>query len=74
MRNYEFVLNNLQSHFGDVDLSSLNSDYILDFMSKMSEGTKQSTKKLRFTLLTAFFNLIKNSVSPDFQSREIHPI
>jgi integrase/recombinase XerD len=68
MRNYEFVLNKFQSHFGDVDLSSLTSDDILDFMSKMSEGTKQSTKKLRFTLLTAFFNLIKNSVSPDFQS------
>ena len=38
------------------------------FMSKTSDGTKPSTKKLRFTLLTAFFNFIKNSVDPDFQN------
>jgi integrase len=37
-------------------------------MSKVSDGTKQSTKKLRFTLLSAFFNYIKNSVDPDFQN------
>ena len=37
-------------------------------MSKTSDGTKPSTKKLRFTLLTAFFNFIKNSVDPDFQN------
>ncbi len=37
-------------------------------MSEISDGTKQSTKKLRFTLLSAFFNYIKNSVDPDFQN------
>jgi len=37
-------------------------------MTKVSDGTKQSTKKLRFTLLAAFFNYIKNSVDPDFQN------
>jgi integrase/recombinase XerD len=37
-------------------------------MSKISDGIKQSTKKLRFTLLTAFFNFIKKSVDPDFQN------
>jgi len=37
-------------------------------MSKVSDGTKQSTKKLRFTLLSAFFNYIKNSVDPGLQN------
>ena len=37
-------------------------------MSKVSGGTKQSTKKLRFTLLSAFFNYIKNSLDPGFQN------
>ena len=36
-------------------------------MSEVSDGTKQNTKKLRFTLLAAFFNYIKNSVEPDFK-------
>ena len=37
-------------------------------MSKISDGIKQSTKKLRFTLLAAFFNFIKNSIDLDFQN------
>jgi integrase/recombinase XerD len=64
LRNYEFVLDNFQKHFGEKDLSSIISDDILDFMSKFSEGAKQNTKKLRFTLLSAFFNFVKNSIDP----------
>jgi integrase/recombinase XerD len=37
-------------------------------MTEVTDGLKQSTKKLRFTLLSAFFNYIKNSVNPDFQN------
>jgi len=37
-------------------------------MSEVSDGNKQNTKKLRFTLLSAFFNSIKNSVDPDLQN------
>jgi integrase/recombinase XerD len=37
-------------------------------MSTVSEGTKQNTKKLRFTLLSAFYNFVKNSLDPDFQN------
>jgi hypothetical protein len=59
-------LDNFQNHFGDVELSSITSEDILAFMSKVSDGTKQNTKKLRFTLLSAFFNFIKNSVNPEF--------
>ena len=68
LRNYEFILSNFQNHFGDIELSYITSEDILAFMSKVSEGTKQNTKKLRFTLLAAFFNFIKNSVDPEFQN------
>jgi len=37
-------------------------------MSEISDGTKQNTKKLRFTLLAAFFNFIKNSVDHKFHN------
>jgi len=40
----------------------------LSFLTKISEGTKQTTKKLRYTLLSAFFNFIKISIDPDFQN------
>jgi integrase/recombinase XerD len=37
-------------------------------MFEVADGSKQSTKKLRFTLLSAFFNYIKNTVDSDFQN------
>ena len=68
LRNYEFILNNFQHHFGDIDLSAITSEDILVFMSKVSDGTKQNTKKLRFSLLSAFFNFVKNSLDHDYQN------
>ena len=37
-------------------------------MTKLSGNTKQNTQQLRFTLLAAFFNHIKNSINPDFKN------
>lgn len=37
-------------------------------MSTITEGTKQNTKKLRFTLLSAFFNFVKNSLDSEVQN------
>jgi integrase len=64
LRNYEFILGNLQKHFGDIDLSAITSEDILDFMSTVTDGTSQNTKKLHFTLISAFFNFVKNSLDP----------
>jgi site-specific recombinase XerD len=68
LRNYEFVLNNFQKHFGDTELLSITPEDISDFMSMVSDGNKQNTEKLRFTLLSAFFNFVKNSLDSDFQN------
>jgi len=65
LRNYEFILDKFQHHFGDIDLSFITSEAILAFMSTISYGTKQNTKKLRFSLLSAFFNYAKESLDHD---------
>ena len=41
---------------------------ILAFLAEFTEGNKQSTKRLRYSLLSAFFNFIKNSIDPAFQN------
>ena len=43
-RNYEFILESFQNHFGDIELSSITSEDILKFKSEVSDGTKQNTK------------------------------
>ncbi len=65
MRNYEFILGSFHKHFGEIDLSVISSEDILGFMSTITDGTSQNTKKLRFTLLSAFFNFVKNSLDPE---------
>ena len=37
-------------------------------MSTVTDGTKQNTKKLRFSLLSAFFNFVKNSLDSEIQN------
>ena len=73
MRNYNFILTKFNQYFGDIELSTITTEDTLAFLSHITEGTKQSTKKLRFTLLAAFFNFIKNSVEPDFQNHCDNP-
>lgn len=67
-RNYEFIFGSFQNYFGDIEISSISSEGVLAFMSAVSGGAKQSTKKLRFTLLSAFFNYLKHSADPGFQN------
>lgn len=62
------ILNRFELHFGNIELSSITADTILPFLSQISEGAKQSTKKLRYSLLSAFFNFIRNSVDAAFQN------
>jgi integrase/recombinase XerD len=64
IRNYELVLTRFCDQFGDRELASLTTDEILAFLTQFTEGTKQSTKRLRYSLLSAFFNFIKGSVDP----------
>ncbi len=60
------------SKFGDQfdarELHSITSDDILSFLNQITEGKKHSTRRTRYACLTAFFNLIKNTVDPKLQN------
>ena len=68
LKNYKFVLTRFENYFGNIELTSITTDGILPFLTKISEGAKQSTKKLRYSLLSAFFNFIKTSFDSDIQN------
>ena len=68
MKNYEFVFTQFQDGFGDRLADSITPDEILSFLTKLTDGTKQSTKRNRYSSLKAFFNYIKNSIDPNFQN------
>jgi len=68
VRNYELVFRRFSDQFGDRELGSISPDEILTFLTLFTEGTKQSTRRLRYCLLSAFFTFIKNSVDPKFEN------
>ena len=60
--NYLSILSQLNRQFDNRDLKTITSDEALAFLTQFNNGTKQTTKRLRYSLLNAFFNLIKNSL------------
>ena len=54
--------------FGDRLADSITPDEVLAFLTKLTDGTKQTTKRNRYSRLQAFFNYIKNSIAPNFQN------
>lgn len=40
----------------------------MEFLVKITEGLKQSTKKLKYSLLKSLFNFIKNTAEPDLSN------
>ena len=68
MKNYEFVFTQFQDEFGDRLADAITPDEILSFLTKLTDGTKQSTKRNRYSSLKAFFNYIKNSIDPNLQN------
>jgi integrase len=67
-RAVEFVLSKFNSQFGDRDLSTIKSDEILSFLTPITKGNKQSTKRSRYSALSSFFNLVKNTVDPKIEN------
>jgi len=59
--NYQVLLSRFNEQFRERDLQSITPDEILTFLTRLNGGTKQTTKRLRYALLNAFFNLIKNT-------------
>ena len=74
VRNYELILSRFCSQFGERAVVSITNEEILTFLTQFTEGTKQSTKRLRYSLLSAFFNFIKNSVDPHCENPCESPI
>ena len=68
MKNYKFIFTQFQDEFGDRLADVITPDDILSFLTKLTDGTKQSTKRNRYSILKAFFNYIKNSINPNFQN------
>ena len=51
LRAYHAVLSNFSREFGERNLQEITSDEVLSFLNRMTEGTKQQTKRTRYAHL-----------------------
>ncbi|MBT4287958.1 MAG: site-specific integrase, partial [Desulfobacula sp.] len=66
MRNYFYFLTRFKEDYGNFEVSKIKSEDVMIFLTKVTDGQKQSTKKLKFSLLRSFFNFIKDSFDSSF--------
>jgi len=68
VRSYEAILTKFGFIFGDKDLEDISSEDILSFLDQISGGTKQQTKRTRYSHLAAFYNFIINNIDEQIQN------
>jgi len=68
VKSYEFVFSKFRPHFRHRQIESITSDEIQSFLTTLTQGNKQTTKRNRYSTLRAFFNFIKNSNDSNFQN------
>ena len=62
LKNYDFLFTRFTYEFSERELDTISPDEILSFLTRITEGGKQTTKRNRYSSLKAFFNYIKNSI------------
>jgi site-specific recombinase XerD len=62
IRAYESILTKFGLVFGGKDIEEISSEDVLTFLGKITDGTKQQTKRTRYSHLTAFFNFIISNI------------
>ncbi len=68
VKNYEFLLGKFKTSFNDRAIESITPEEIISFLANLAEGRKQNTKRGRYTTMSAFFNLITNTLLPEMQN------
>ncbi len=68
LRTYQSVLSKFSAQFGERELDSITPDEIRSFLTEINQGTKQATKKTRYSQLTSFFNFVIENLDPNFRS------
>ena len=67
-RSTEFVLNQFNEKFGDWELSAITSDEVLAFLTDLTDGKKQTTKRSRYAVLSSFFNLMQEIIDQELKN------
>ena len=73
LANYEFLLGKFGHSYQGRCIDSITVENIISFLAELTEGRKQNTKRTRYSTLSAFFNLIINTLHPNMRNPCLSP-
>ena len=73
LANYSFLLGKFGTLFENRKLDSITTEEIIAFLADITTGRKQNTKRSRYTTLSAFFNLMINTLQPELHNPSLSP-
>lgn len=73
IKNYEFLLGKFGKFYSSREVQSITTEEVIAFLAGLSEGRKQNTKRNRYTTLSAFFNLMINTLLPEMENPCLSP-
>jgi hypothetical protein len=62
VKNYEYLFSHFSDEFSDRELESITPDDILSFLTKITDGNKQTTKRNRYSSGVNLHNRLKGQV------------
>ena len=65
---YNLVLSKLCAEFEGWELREMTAESIHTFLTRITEGRKQQTKRSRYAHVSAFFNFAKNNFDQEFRN------
>jgi integrase/recombinase XerD len=73
LANYEFLLGKFGQRYQDRPIDVITTEDVIEFLASITEGRKQNTKRSRYTTLSAFFNLIINTLHSEMKNPCLSP-
>ena len=65
VRAYKGTIVKFTNIFSDKDITDIDTDDVLSFLTELTDGRKQQTKKIRYSHLKSFFSFAKTNLEPD---------
>lgn len=73
LANYEYLLGKFGHCYRNRNINAITTEEIITFLATITEGRRQNTKRTRYTTLSAYFNLIVNTLQPEMRNPCLSP-
>ena len=73
LANYEYLLGKFGHCYRNRNINAITTEEIITFLATITEGRRQNTKRTRYTTLSAYFNLIINTLQPEMRNPCLSP-